>query len=45
MVLGSYWEHDVYKVMKRDEKLPVYTLRNLNRNVQRLMKCNDLYTS
>ena len=46
--LKSYWEHEVYKVIKRDEKLPVYTLQNLNRNVKRLMhrnilmKCNDL---
>ena len=47
--LKSYWEPNVFVVLKKDTSLPVYTLKNLNKDSDRrvihrnlLMKCNDL---
>ena len=47
--LKNYWEQSIFKVVDRDKNLPVYTLKNLNKNSDKrvlhrnlLMKCNDL---
>ena len=47
--LRSYWEREVFEVVKKKEKLPVYVIRNVgNENDQRtvhrnlLMECNEL---
>ena len=47
--LTSYWEPNIFEVVKKDKNLPVYTMKNLNKNSDirvlhrnLIMKCNDL---
>ena len=47
--LRSYWESSIFEVIKKDENLPVYTMKNLHKGCDKrimhrnlLMKCNDL---
>ena len=47
--LKSYWEPNIFEVLKRDENLPVYSLQNMNNKRDRrvlhrnlLMKSNDI---
>ena len=45
--LRSYWEHEIYTVVDKDENIPVYTIKSNAGKIKRIhrnliMKCNDL---